>query len=252
MSQRANMLDAISGPGGVSTERVSALLRQAVADPNVRAILLEVDSPGGSTYGVQELADEIHRARDRKPVVAQVNSLAASAAYWVASAASEVVMTPGGDVGSIGVYGMHSDLSAAMEKAGIRKTFVSAGEFKTEGHPYAPLTDEARAYAQRRVNEAYATFVGSVARGRGVASARVRAEFGQGRTVGAREAVRLGMVDRVGTMPETLRRMVATASSSSPRQALAPTSATLQADDLADRDAMRRRRHRHRLRALGS
>ncbi|KQT59981.1 hypothetical protein ASG52_19845 [Methylobacterium sp. Leaf456] len=247
MTQRANMLDAISGPGGTSTEMVGAQLRRAIANPDVKSILLEIDSPGGSTYGVQELADEVHRARDRKTVVAQVNSLAASAAYWVASAASEVVMTPGGDVGSIGVYGTHSDMSGAMEKAGIRKTFISAGKYKTEGHPFEPLTDEARDYAQRRVNEAYETFVGSVARGRGTTSAQVKAEFGQGRTVGAREAVRLGMVDRIGTMQDTFRRLSTAAPVGSPSRALAPAG-MLAADALAasGRDELRRRRHRLR------
>ena len=249
ISQRMSMLTEISG--GTSTDLVGLSIRQAVADPTIKSIILDVDSPGGSTYGVQELADEIHRARDRKPVVAQINSLAASAAYWIAANASEVVMTPGGDVGSIGVYGMHSDLSGAMEKAGIKKTFVSAGQFKTEGHPYAPLGDEARAYTQQRVNEAYASFVGAVARGRGTTSARVKAEFGQGRTVGAREALRLGMVDRIGTMQSTLQRMVNAASSS--RQALArPSLTSCSAEEAAALDSLRRRRHAFLVRTADS
>ncbi|GJD64412.1 S49 family peptidase [Methylobacterium frigidaeris] len=240
ISQRMNMLADISGPGGTSTDRVGAAFRRAMADPNVKAIVFDVDSPGGGCFGTQELADEIFAARGRKPIVAQVNSLAASAAYWIISSASEIVATPGGEVGSIGVYGSHSDMSAMMEKAGIRKTLVSAGEFKVEGNPLEPLGEEARAYMQKRVNEVYGDFVRAVARGRGVTPARVRAEYGKGRTMGAREAARLGMVDRVATMQETLRRF---GGGGGPVAAPAPAGGM----DATSME-MRRRRHAQRLR----
>lgn len=250
LSQRANLMGDISSGGGTSTERVGASLRAAVADPNVRAIVLEVDSPGGGTHGIRELAEEVFRARGRKPIVAQVNSTAASAAYWVATAASEVVVTPGGQVGSIGVYGMHEDVSALLEKTGIRKTFISAGEYKTEGNSLGPLSDDARAYMQRQVNEVYGDFVGDVARGRGTTPSRVKAEFGKGRMVLAREAVRLGMADRIGTMQDTLRRLGAANATAMPGQSAASMDA-LSATADEERDEFRRRRHAFRVRTAG-
>lgn len=247
MSQRANMMADLSSGGGTSTEKVGASLRQWLADPDTRAIVLEIDSPGGGTFGTGELADQIFKARGQKPIIAQVNSVAASAAYWVATAASEIVMTPGGEVGSIGVYGSHTDMSAMLEKQGLKKTYISAGEYKTEGHPFAPLSEEARAYQQGRVNAVYDDFVRAVARGRNTTPARVKAEFGKGRTVGAREALRLGMVDRIGTMQETLRRLGVGGTAPAAR-GLAPLGAL--AASASHQDELRLRRHR--IRMLGS
>jgi len=170
-------------------------------------VVLDVDSPGGAVNGVEELADEMLRARGQKPVVAVANTLAASAAYWIATAADEVVVTPSGEVGSIGVFAVHEDFSAALEAAGIRVSLVSAGKYKMEGNPYEPLGDEGRAALQERVDDYYGMFVGAVARGRGVAAKDVREGFGQGRLVGARQAVELGMADRVATLDETLDRV---------------------------------------------
>ena len=205
VTQRAGMMSEVSG--GSSTERVSARIRQAIADRDVSRIILEIDSPGGGVYGVAELADEIHRARSQKPIIAMASSLAASAAFWIASACSEVVVTPSGEVGSIGVYGIHEDWSKADEKRGVKFTLVKAGKFKAEGVDFAPLTDAAAGHMQARVNDYYSMFVRAVAKGRGVSEKEVRDGFGEGRVVGAAEAVRLKMADRVGTLGDTLARL---------------------------------------------
>lgn len=133
ITQRGNMVDAVSGPGMTSTQQFSAALRELVADKSVSQILIDIDSPGGSVYGVCELADEIMAARAQKPVVAIANSLAASAAYWIGCAASEFYVTPGGEVGSIGVWQAHQDFSRALDEAGVTTTLISAGKFKVEG-----------------------------------------------------------------------------------------------------------------------
>lgn len=202
MVQRADTLQEMSG--ATSVERVGAAFRAAVADSNVGAIALQVDSPGGSVYGVDELAAEVYRARGAKPIVAVADSLAASAAYWVATAAEELVVTPGGEVGSIGVYSAHEDVSRALEAAGVTVTFVSAGKYKVEGNPYEPLGEEARAAMQGRVDDYYTMFTRAVARNRAAPVERVRDAFGEGRVVGARRAVELGMADRVATMAEVI------------------------------------------------
>jgi len=192
--------------GAVSAQRLSANFRAALADPAVGAIVLDIDSPGGSVYGVEELASEIYKARGVKPVVAVADHLAASAAYWLAVSADEIMVAPSGDVGSIGVFAIHADYSRAIDQEGVTVSLVSAGKFKTEGNPYAPLGDEARAAMQVRVNDFYGAFTKAVARGRGVSAATVREGFGQGRVVGAAEAVAQGMADHIGTLDDAILR----------------------------------------------
>jgi signal peptide peptidase SppA len=197
----------ISSGGTVATQEIAKALRAAVADPAIKAVVLDVHSPGGSVFGVAELGDEIASLRDQKYIVAVADSLAASAAYWIASQASEVVVTPGGLVGSIGVYVAHVDESKAEELAGVKTTLVSAGKYKVEGHPYGPLGDEARAAMQAQVDDYYDMFVRAVARGRRASPAAVRAGFGEGRVVGAAQAVTLGMADRVATLEQVLAKL---------------------------------------------
>lgn len=150
VTQRGNMVDDVSGPGSTSTQQFCTKLRQLLADDTVGQILIDIDSPGGSVYGVAELADEIQCARSQKRIVAVANSLAASAAYWIGCAASEFYVTPGGEVGSIGVWQAHQDYSQALDEAGVKTTLISAGKFKVEGNPYSPLNDEAQSFMQSR------------------------------------------------------------------------------------------------------
>ena len=207
IDQKAARVDDISGPGGTSTERLAKSFRSALSDETVKAIVFDIDSPGGTVYGVEELATEIYKSRGKKPIVAMVNSLAASAAYWLASSADEIVITPGGEAGSIGVYMMHSDISKWLEDQGEKITFIQAGEFKTEGNPYEPLTDEAQKYLQTRVDDYYGMFTKAVARNRNTTAAKVKSDFGKGRVFGADEAVASGMVDRIATFEQTIQRL---------------------------------------------
>lgn len=193
--------------GMTSAEGIGRMLRRAVDDAEVTAVLLDVSSPGGSVEGVPELADEILAARAVKPIVAMANAQMASAAYWLGTQAHEVVVTPSGEAGSIGVYGLHEDWSGWLEKEGVKVTALSAGDRKLEGAPWAPLDEEARAHFQARVDMTYRQFVQAVARGRGVTSETVREQFGQGRVFDAREAVKRGMADRVATFDETVARL---------------------------------------------
>jgi capsid assembly protease len=213
ISKRMNMFDAISG--GASIELIARDLRAALADPEVSHIVLQIDSPGGSVYGVQELSDEIFEARKYKRITAIADDLAASAAYWIGSAATEFVVTPSGEVGSIGVVAMHVDYSKALEQEGIAVNFIHAGENKVEGNAYQPLADDARAFLQKRVDEYYDAFVKAVARNRNTSVADVNKNFGQGRVFGSAEAKKLGMVDRVATISETLSRIAKSAGSKS-------------------------------------
>jgi len=116
--------------GFVSLWRFTQAFRAALADDAVSGIVLDFDSPGGSVYGAAELAEEVYRARMRKPIAAIANSLAGSGAYWLASAASEVYVTSGGEVGSIGIVAAHQNVSQGLERAGISTTLIKAGKCK--------------------------------------------------------------------------------------------------------------------------
>jgi signal peptide peptidase SppA len=201
--QRASMMSMCDG--GTSTQAISQALRQANADETISAIVLDIDSPGGSVYGVSELAAEIRGSA--KPVTAVANSLAASAAYWIGCAASEFYVTPGGEVGSIGVWMAHEDWSKALADQGVTTTLISAGKFKTEGNPYGPLDTEAADFMQSRVNDYYGAFTRDVAKGRKMQVEDVRNGMGQGRVLGADQAKSQGMVDGVMTFDQVVRQV---------------------------------------------
>jgi signal peptide peptidase SppA len=158
---------------------------------------------------VAELASEIVKAQAQKPVVAVANSLAASAAYWIGCSASEFYVTPGGEVGSIGVWQAHFDYSKALEDEGVKTTLVSAGKFKVEGNPYVPLDPKAQAFMQSRVDDYYNAFIQAVAVGRSVTVDDVRNGMGEGRVLGADAALAQRMVDGIASFDDVLARMQA-------------------------------------------
>lgn len=193
--------------GGSSLEHFRSNFRAALASSDVGSLLLDIDSPGGSVAQITELAAEIRAARESKPIVAVANGMAASGAYWLASQANEVVITPSGMAGSIGVYVVHEDWSGFNEKAGIDPTYVSAGKYKVEGNMDSPLDDKARAAIQSEVDDYYEMFVADVAAGRGVPEESVRSGYGEGRVLTAKRAQAEGMVDRIASFDETVRRL---------------------------------------------
>jgi len=192
--------------GGTSTERIGAMIGQAV-EAGATTIVYDIDSPGGTVSGVQELAAQMFALRGKVKQVAHVNSVAASAAYWLAAMADEIVSAPSGEAGSIGVFAAHRDLSAALEKEGIKITLIKAGKFKTEGNPFEPLSEDAKAVMQARVDAAYGQFIKDVALGRGVSVAAVKSGYGEGRVLTAKDAKAVGLIDRIATMDETLARL---------------------------------------------
>lgn len=191
-----------------STVQVAAEIRSAVEDQAVDAVLMEIDSPGGEVYGVPEAWASIRESATVKPVVAFANSIAASAAYYLGSAADEFWATPSGQVGSVGVYALHVDMSKALSDLGEAWDFIIATDspFKVEGNPAGPLTGEARAYLQRDIDRYMGMFVRDLARGRETSEARVKTRFGGGRMVNPSDAMGAGMIDRVGTFDQAVRR----------------------------------------------
>lgn len=194
----------ISSGGCCNIQDLRGQFQSALENPSVSAIVLDVDSPGGTVDGVEELSQEIYKARRQKPITAVANTLAASAAYYLASSAQELAVTPSGEVGSIGVYMLHQDMTGAFEKAGVKNTLIKAGKYKAEGNPWMELDDHAMASLQDQVNGHYEMFTAAVGRNRGVSADKIQNGFGEGRTVMAKKAVRMGMADKVATLAQVL------------------------------------------------
>ena len=195
---------------GSSLTGIAELASRAESDPDVASAIVDVDSPGGTVAATMEAASAIASLASKKPVVAVVNTLAASAAYWIASQASEIVMTPSADVGSIGAMIMHQDISEMLKQWGIDITIIRSSQspLKNESHPFAPLSDDAHAFLQSRADSAGADFIKAVALGRKVTQSKVRDEFGQGRVFGTREALARGMADRSATLGQVISEML--------------------------------------------
>jgi len=230
----------ISGGGGCSMSDLMDKIGAADADPTVAHILLDVDSPGGSVSLVPEAAAVIRDART--PISAIANTMCASAAYYLATQADELVVTPSGCVGSIGVFARHVDNSGALAQEGLAVTLISAGDNKTLGNPYEPLSDAARAEIQAAVDECYDEFVAAVAYGRGVPTDDVLAHFGQGSMFSAVAAVGVGMADRVETFDGTVQRLLSSPGQSRPfgaraMRADASETGVLAADETPDEDS---------------
>jgi signal peptide peptidase SppA len=193
---------------GTSYRDIDAATRAAVGNPMVGIIGYEIHSPGGSVAGLKEVGATIAYASQRKPTVAFVSTLAASAAYHLASQTREIILSPSGEVGSVGVFSMHADFSRQLDQDGVTISFIHAAPFKIEANPYQPLGDEARVHIQSRVNEAYDEFVAAVARGRKRSEAFVKKNFGQGRTVTAELALASGMVNSIQSLDSAISRIL--------------------------------------------
>ena len=207
MGTIAQRFGAMQASGGTSTDEFGKMFDEALNNAEVGAVLMDVDTHGGSSLGLRELGDKIFAARGKKPIVAVVNSECYSAGVWLGTAADEVVITPGGYMGSVGVVSVHLDYSKFNEEAGIKPTYITAGKYKVEGNYDEPLGDEARAEIQRHVDACYADFLAAVARNRKTNVNDVRKNYGEGRIFRAQEAVAIGMADRIASFEQVLAEL---------------------------------------------
>lgn len=192
--------------GGASAVFTRRSIRAAVADPKVSSILLKVYSPGGNVDGVPDLASDVEAANEQKPVVAFIEDMGASAAYWIASQAGKVYANPTAFIGSIGVLAVVYDTSKAAEAAGVDVHVLSTGPLKGAGVDGAPITDEMLTAWQGEVDAIMGFFEKAVRRGRGM----TQAQFGKVSTGGvwiAAEAQALGLIDGVKSLDAVLAGM---------------------------------------------
>ena len=201
--RRTSGIEAESGLA--SYTGIAAQLDAALASPEIAAILLDIDSPGGESGGVFDLADRIRAASEVKPIWAVANDMAFSAAYALASAAARVFVARTGGVGSIGVIAMHVDQSVKDAQDGVRYTAVFAGERKNDLNPHEPISNEAHAVLRAEVDRIYDLFVETVARHRGLDADAVRATEA-GLFFGS-DAVATGLADAVGSLDDALTQL---------------------------------------------
>jgi len=199
LAKKANMFMDISG--GTSMQMIESDFKAAMSDPEVKAIVLSIDSPGGTVDGTESLANLIYNARGSKPIVAIADGTMASAAYWIGSAADKIYAADNSTkVGSIGVVATHEDYSQAEHAAGVKITEITAGKYKRIASSHEPLSQDGRASIQSMVDHIYSNFVETVARNRSVGVAKVSDEMADGRIFLGQQAVKAGLVDGVSTM----------------------------------------------------
>lgn len=190
--------------GVVSYEGVKHQVKSAAGNSKVQAIIIDLQTPGGEAVGAFECAEQVRIANSKKPVVALVNGMAASAGYAIASGAGEIVTTPSGISGSIGVVMMHADYSKKLETEGIKPTLITAGAHKADGNPMEPLPDDVKSRLQTHINETYQRFLLTVEAGRGSRLDAEAARKTEAQVFSGDEAVKLGVADRIGTFESVL------------------------------------------------
>ena len=188
-----------------STTDIAIMFRDALANADVESILLDVDSPGGTVDGTQELAELIYSARGQKPIIAYTDGMMASAAYYIGAAADKIYISGDmPDIGSIGVAMMHLDYSKADEQYGYKKTDIFAGKYKRIATGNRPLSDEGKAYLQDQVDYIYSIFVNDIAKYRGRSVEDVLENMADGKIFIGRQALDAGLVDGVSTFDQLI------------------------------------------------
>lgn len=198
----------VGSPSGVvSYEGVKHQVKSAAANTSVKAIILDIQTPGGEAVGAFECAEQVRIANSHKPVIALVNGMAASAGYAIASGAGEIVTTPSGISGSIGVVMMHADYSKKLEAEGIKPTLITAGAHKADGNSMEPLPSEVKSRLQSHINQTYERFLQTVESGRGSRLDAEAARRTEAQIFSGDEAVKLGVADRIGTFESVLTEL---------------------------------------------
>lgn len=180
------------------SEEIAATLRAAAQKPGLKAVVIRLNSPGGSAAAAQEISAEVERLKKSgKKVVASMGDTAASAAYWIAASADSIVANPGTITGSIGVIMEYLDLQGLYDKIGVETETFKSGPHKDMGSPSRPVTTEERAIFQSMIDDVYSQFIDHVAGGRGKGIDEIK-PLADGRAFTGRQAKELGLVDQLG------------------------------------------------------
>ncbi len=185
---------------------VSRLLRRAAQDSQIRAIVVYVDSPGGSAAAAQEIFQAIRRFKNRtgRPVIAAMGDVAASGGYYVAAAANKIYALPSTLTGSIGVIWQSVNVEKLLAQLGIQAETLKAGRFKDAGSPFRPMAPQERALLEQLLNDVHEQFIADVAKERGLPVVKVRS-VADGRILTGRMALKVGLVDELGTLEDAIQ-----------------------------------------------
>jgi protease-4 len=191
------------GGGGAYSTQLVEHLEQAQEDSSVKAIVLRVNSPGGSVVASDEIYQQMLEVD--KPIVVSMGELAASGGYYISAPADVIMANPATLTGSIGVIAQMTNVEELMEKVGVEVVVIKSGIHKDEGSPFREMTEEEKAIWQAIIDEAYDQFVAIVAGGRDLPEEKVR-EIADGRVYTGKQAMELGLVDELGNLPEAIDR----------------------------------------------
>lgn len=191
--------DAEGMSEGASDTNIVTQLDRAAEDPSVKALIVNLETPGGGLVPSDVIYRKVKKIKQDKPVVALMGDVAASGGYYIAAGANEIVAHPATLTGSIGAIVMLPNLEEAADKVGVSVTIFKSGAFKDAGSPFRALTADEQAYFQRLIDEAYGDFVAVVAEGRKIEPDRVR-QIADGRVYSGKQAKELGLVDRLGDL----------------------------------------------------
>ncbi len=188
----------------LSSEDIVKQIKKYVKSSRVKAIVFYVDSPGGGVSASEEIYQELKKAREKKPVVVSMGSVAASGGYYVSLGGSKIVANPGTITGSIGVIAQFPNLRKLLDKIGVEFEIIKSGKFKDSGNPYRGLTDEEKRYFQGVINDVYEQFVNHVADERRMKKEDVL-KIADGRIFTGRQAFEIGLVDTLGTLEDAIK-----------------------------------------------
>lgn len=193
-------------PGGLgyaTSEEIGNSIRDAVDDRNVKAIVLRINSPGGTPAAAQEIVSEIKKAQEHKPVVVSMGDVAASAAYYISAPADHIIANPDTMTGSIGIIWVFENSSEYFDEEGVDFYVAKSGDFKDMGANWRGLSDDEKQYSEEVVLESFNRFVDEIASGRGLSRSEVK-DMADGRIYTGSKAVELGLVDETGNLYDAI------------------------------------------------
>jgi len=199
-SSRSGSMGTVSG---VTPAQIKASLRRAANDPSVKAVVLRINSPGGSVVASNEIYQLLKDFQ--KPVVVSMGETAASGGYYIACAAKWIVANPDTLTGSIGVISELPNAEELMKKIGVEIIVIKSGPVKDIGSPFRPMTDEEMKLWQAVIDQAYDGFVQVIVQGRGLSEDKVR-QIADGRVYTGRQAKELGLVDQLGYLDDAVHK----------------------------------------------
>ncbi len=188
----------------ISSEEVVSQIKKYAKSSSIKAIVFYVDSPGGGVSASEEIFQELKKAREKKPVVVSMGSVAASGGYYVSLGGSKIVANPGSITGSIGVIAQFPNFKKLLDKIGVDFDVIKSGKFKDSGNPYRGLTEEEKKYFQNVINDVFEQFVNHVVEERKMKKEDVL-KIADGRIFTGKQAFELGLVDTLGTLEDAIK-----------------------------------------------